>query len=161
MELKHADIDRTNSLIEQQLQSIKEKKHIIEDRAKACYEYIIKNSQHEYVNCGMIAVFSQMLDMEFDIQHIPYPKLIIDLKSHAFIVEYVSLLSVAEDVRKRVAMLQMPHNLYKEEFRKCKEIVGKYVCLLLSISLSSLLVWEKALAKEWRSFSRLLELLKC
>jgi len=88
LESKYTDIIKTNAQLDQQLGNIKEKKSLIEMRAKACYEFIIKAGKSEYQNCGLIALMSQMHEMDFDIQDLPYPNHTIDQRGFEFIVRY-------------------------------------------------------------------------
>ena len=86
LESRHSDIIRTNEQLDQQLINIKEKKSLIEMRAKCCYEYIIKAGKSEFQACGLVALLSEMHQMDFEIQDLPYPNHSIDQKTFDFII---------------------------------------------------------------------------
>ena len=110
--------------LENNLVAIKEKKRIIEKRAKDCYEVVINSDYGDWTQAGFISLITYMYEMEFDIKYLPYPNNLIDAKSFEFVVKYTKFLYQMEEATKSNQAYSLK-NLTKNQafFAECKETI--------------------------------------
>lgn len=120
------DMQQIIQHLENNLVAIKEKKRIIEKRAKDCYEVVINSDDGDWLLSGFVSLITYMHEMEFDIKYLQYPNNLIDAKSFEFVVKYTRFLHQMEEATKTSQAYSLK-NVTKNAsfFAECRETISK------------------------------------
>lgn len=120
------DMQQIIQHLESNLVAIKEKKRIIEKRAKDCYEVVINSDDGDWLQSGFVSLITYMHEMEFDIKYLQYPNNLIDAKSFEFVVKYTRFLHQMEEATKTSQAYSL-RNVTKNAsfFTECRETISK------------------------------------